>query len=212
MIPSAFVWMDTFALNANGKIDKSSLPSLDLTEGEVYVAPQKDDHKKLVSIWSKVLDIEEEKISITSDFFKLGGHSLLAITLINKISKVFNVEIAIRDFFTHSTISELSLYISNKEQVTFLTIPKAAISDYYPLSSAQGRMYFLYEFDKEGTVYNMPSFFTLNGVLDTNRLETAFKQLVQRHQSLRTTFNIIDDVPVQRIIAADHFRVNYQKG
>ncbi|WP_114905048.1 non-ribosomal peptide synthetase [Kordia sp. SMS9] len=212
MIPVAFIWIDSFTLNANGKVDKKVLPSLDLTQGETYVAPQNEDHKKLVAIWSEVLDIAAEKISITSDFFKLGGHSLLAITLINKISKVYNVDIAIRDFFVHRSIAELSLHIATMEQVTFLTIPKAVDSEYYPLSSAQQRMYFLYEFDKEGTVYNMPSFFTLKGTLDVARLETAFQNLVRRHQSLRTTFNIVDDVPMQRILATDDFCVNHQKG
>ena len=116
MIPSAFVWMDTFALNANGKIDKSSLPSLDLTEGEVYVAPQKDDHKKLVSIWSKVLDIEEEKISITANFFKLGGHSLLAIKLKHLIKKDFGIEFPISEIFLAPEINLLAEKINKWER------------------------------------------------------------------------------------------------
>ncbi|WP_445454937.1 amino acid adenylation domain-containing protein [Flavobacterium sp. HNIBRBA15423] len=212
MIPSAFIWMDNFVLNANGKIDKKLLPSPDFTIVEEYIAAENDTQRRLVTIWSQVLDIEEEKISITSDFFKLGGHSLLAITLINKIRKIYNVDIAIRDFFAHRTIAALSLHISKMDQVTFLTIPKAELAHYYLLSSAQRRMYFLYEFDRESTVYNMPTFFKLTGVIDTVRLASALKNLVIRHQSLRTTFKIVNDVPVQHILDASNFHIDFQKG
>ena len=73
-------------------------------------------------------------------------------------------------------------------------------------------MYFLYEFDKESTAYNIPSFFRLSSTLDVSRLELAFKRLAERHQSLRTVFNIIEDRPVQRILDGSSFEINYHKG
>ncbi|CAC9975505.1 non-ribosomal peptide synthetase [Flavobacterium panici] len=212
MIPSAFIWLDSFPVTANGKVDKRTLPNPDFTAGEVYVAAENEDQEKLVMIWSDVLGIVADKISIHSDFFNLGGHSLMAITLSNKINKVFSVNISLRDLFEHRTISELSIYILSAEKVSFISIPQAQQEDYYPLSSAQKRMYFLYEFDKESTAYNMPGFFRIGRPLDVSRLETAFAKLVSRHQSLRTVFEIVDGIPVQRILNENSFKMGHYSG
>ncbi|MDI5790314.1 condensation domain-containing protein [Bacillus licheniformis] len=69
--------------------------------------------------------------------------------------------------------------------------------DWYPVSSAQQRMYALHHIEKNGTGYNMPSVLMLEGVLDTDRLRRAFADLVNRHESLRTAFVEIDGRTVQ---------------
>ncbi|MCY8036467.1 condensation domain-containing protein, partial [Bacillus sonorensis] len=58
----------------------------------------------------------------------------------------------------------------------------------YPVSSAQKRMYVLQQLEDGGTGYNMPAVLELEGKLDLERLETVFKQLIKRHESLRTSF------------------------
>ncbi|SEE23267.1 amino acid adenylation domain-containing protein [Tenacibaculum sp. MAR_2010_89] len=212
MIPSGYIWLDSFPVNSNGKIDRRALPSPDLTSEEKYVAPETNDQQKLVKIWSEVLDLEEDTISITSDFFRLGGHSLLAITLTNKINQVFNIEVSLKDLFSYRTILELSTYISEKEHVQFESIPKALESSSYPLSSAQRRMYFLYEFDKGSTSYNMPMFYRVGRDLDVSQLDKVFKELVSRHQSLRTVFELEEGYPVQRVLEATNFNIAYKQG
>ncbi|MCK8524317.1 amino acid adenylation domain-containing protein, partial [Aquimarina sp. D1M17] len=212
MIPVCFVWIDSIPLNSNGKIDKKALPIPDFELYQEYIAPENDDQNKLVEIWSEVLGIDADKISIIADFFNLGGHSLTAITLLNKINKVFNVEIPLKDLFINRTIAELSNHILQLDHIGFESIPKIEERDYYPLSSAQRRMYFLYEFDKNSTTYNMPGFFRIGENLDVLKLETAFKNLVIRHQSLRSVFEIVDGVPMQRIIEAKGFEIEHYKG
>ncbi|MCK8524439.1 condensation domain-containing protein, partial [Aquimarina sp. D1M17] len=203
------LWLDNFPLTPNGKVDRRALPSLDLTVGEEYIAPKNDLQQELVSIWSEVLGIAADKISITSDFFSLGGHSLSAITLSNKINKAFSVELPLREFFVHRTISSLSNYISSSDHVVFESIPKAESNEFYPLSSAQRRMYFLYEFDKGATSYNMPGFYKISGDYDASKLSSVFGTLVSRHESLRMVFDVVGDVPVQRVLAADGFELEY---
>ncbi len=212
MVPVAYVWLDHFPVTANGKVDRKSLPRPDLTLGEKYSAPRNAQQELLVSIWSEVLGIETGKISITSDFFGLGGHSLLAITLINKINAGFAVELPLRALFVHRTIAELSAYLENQEKVGFISIPKAAESTYAPLSAAQNRMYFLYEYDKGSTSYNMPSFLRLGGNLDVDRLEWVFSELSTRHESLRTVFELVDGLPMQRVLEAGSFQMTHFKG
>ncbi|WP_299137157.1 phosphopantetheine-binding protein, partial [uncultured Tenacibaculum sp.] len=125
MIPTGYIQLESFPLNANGKIDRKSLPVPDLTAGEEYVSPSNETEVLLVSIWSEVLGLEESSISVNSDFFRLGGHSLLAITLLNKVNQYFNVEVALRDLFRYRTVLELSIHILEKDHVEFESIPKA---------------------------------------------------------------------------------------
>jgi surfactin family lipopeptide synthetase B/lichenysin synthetase B len=76
-------------------------------------------------------------------------------------------------------------------------IQPAEKRDWYPVSSAQQRMYALHHFEKNGTGYNMPSVLMMEGVLDTDRLRRAFADLVNRHESLRTAFIEVDGRTVQ---------------
>ncbi|WP_299137145.1 condensation domain-containing protein, partial [uncultured Tenacibaculum sp.] len=82
----------------------------------------------------------------------------------------------------------------------------------YPLSSAQRRMYFLYEFDKDGTSYNMPAFYRVGRELDVSKLDKTFKELVSRHQVLRTVFELSEGQPVQRVLDASTFEITYRQG
>ena len=125
------------------------------------------------------------------------------MVLINSINKEFSVQLLLRDIFQHQTIGSLAVYISAQEKQVFVSIPKAEKRESYPLSSAQQRMYFLYEFDKASTTYNMPGVFELRGSVDVSQLELVFSQLIDRHESLRTVFDLGSTGGVQRILE-DH--------
>ncbi|MBB5647625.1 non-ribosomal peptide synthetase [Pedobacter cryoconitis] len=98
---------------------------------------------------------------------------------------------------------ELIQFITNLYQKEELQVISPAVEKtYYKLSSAQKRMYFLYDLEKESTAYNMPQSIKMTGEPDMIRLQTAFERLVQRHESLRTIFVIVDEEPYQQIIAS----------
>ncbi|MBX8565050.1 amino acid adenylation domain-containing protein [Pseudomonas cichorii] len=67
------------------------------------------------------------------------------------------------------------------------------------LSYAQQRMWFLWQLDPESSAYNLPMSVCLNGSLDVALLERAFSALVERHESLRTTFGQDGDRAFQRV-------------
>ncbi|MFP2901989.1 condensation domain-containing protein, partial [Corallococcus sp. 4LFB] len=71
-----------------------------------------------------------------------------------------------------------------------------------PLSFAQQRLWFLEQLSPQGSLYNIPSLLKLEGHLDVAALEQALNALVQRHESLRTTFHAEEGRPFQRIIEA----------
>jgi len=94
---------------------------------------------------------------------------------------------------------ELIAYINEKARLrnSFRVIERSLATKYYPLSSAQKRLYFLYEFDKASLAYNMPTVVKLTGNLDAEKLHNAFNKLVGRHESLRTSFEVINEEAVQ---------------
>ena len=111
MIPDQWIELDNMPLNSNGKTDRKTLLNYNMQQDNTdkYVAPHNDLENKLATIWQELLEIEQ--VGINDNFFQLGGHSLLAIQLISTIRKELQTELALKDVFQFSTISELSRYI-----------------------------------------------------------------------------------------------------
>ncbi|MBC9934890.1 non-ribosomal peptide synthetase [Chitinophaga qingshengii] len=80
----------------------------------------------------------------------------------------------------------------------------------YPLSSAQKRMFTMYQIDPVTIVYNLPQALWLKGHLDVERLAHAFRQLVHRHEALRTSFHLLDDQLVQVVHPTVNFHLDYE--
>ncbi len=68
-----------------------------------------------------------------------------------------------------------------------------------PLSFAQQRLWFLDQLVPDNPFYNMPAAVRLQGHLNLSALEQAFDAIVQRHETLRTTFVRMGDRPTQLI-------------
>jgi amino acid adenylation domain-containing protein len=82
-------------------------------------------------------------------------------------------------------------------------IPQAAaVADYYPLSFAQQRLWFLDQLFPGSPLYNIPTFIRARGRLNLRALEKCFSEIVSRHKVLRTTFSTREGQPVQIIAPA----------
>ncbi|WP_025028792.1 condensation domain-containing protein, partial [Caldalkalibacillus mannanilyticus] len=90
-----------------------------------------------------------------------------------------------------------------------ISIPVAEAREFYPLSSAQKRLYILQQMEGSELSYNMPDALVLKGDLDLERLEAVFQQLIQRHETLRTSFEMIDGEVKQRIHQKVDFSLEY---
>lgn len=90
---------------------------------------------------------------------------------------------------------------------TLEPIPKAAPQEHYPVSSPQKRMYLQQQAMPDDRSYNLPECLHLDGAIDADRLEAVLQAIVERHETLRTTFHVIDGEIRQRIHAAIPFRL-----
>jgi amino acid adenylation domain-containing protein len=79
------------------------------------------------------------------------------------------------------------------------TIPRRQARSHVPLSFAQQRLWFLHQMEPDSIAYNMPTALRLTGRLDTDALEWSINEIIRRHESLRTTFRLVDNQPVQVI-------------
>jgi amino acid adenylation domain-containing protein len=213
LIPTYFVQLERLPLNPNGKIDKKSLPEPEVVAGEYCILPRNEFENKLAEIWSNVLGIEKQIIGIKSNFFELGGNSLKAAILVSKLHKELNVEISLVDIFAAPTIEELSEYIKHSKEQKYISIKPVDEKPYYQVSSAQKRLFLVQQLQPESTNYNTPITFPLDKNLDIDSIERTFRELIKRHEIFRTSFELIDETPVQVIhdydtidFAIEHYR------
>ncbi len=212
MIPAYFVLLDHFPLTANGKTDRKRLPDpvafADM-QATVSDLPQTETEKTLGQIWKAVL--KRDRIGIQDNFFELGGHSLKATNAVARIFKSFRVNLPLEVFFKSPTIREQAAYIDGQQQLVAELIQPVAQRSFYPLTSSQKRLYLLHQMDAAAMGYNMPEAFRVRGKLDVKRLEQSLNALIDRHEVLRTAFEMCDGVPVQRV--RDHyvFQVTHTK-
>jgi amino acid adenylation domain-containing protein/non-ribosomal peptide synthase protein (TIGR01720 family) len=210
MIPSYFLRLEGLPISPNGKIDRKALPDPELKIGDRYTAPRDEIEKQLVKIWTELLKLEERVIGIDVNFFAIGGHSLKATLLTNKIYKIFQVEIPLVEIFKQQTIRELSKYIKRAVKVSYVSIEPAEKKEYYGLSSAQKRLHIHQQMQPGSTMYNIPGFFVLEEEVDESGLEWVFKKMIHRHESLRTSIEIVGKEAVQRIYDQVPFKIeNY---
>ncbi len=190
-----------------------------------YIPPRTPAEEILVDIWIQLLGVQ--KIGVLDNFFESGGHSLLATQLISRIREVFKVDLPLRNIFESPTIATLAEQIdaalqkmeglgSGERTAGVLGIESAIHADQplerlareaqtglpilpVPLSFAQQRLWFLDQLEPESAFYNLPEVFRLSGNLDERILESSLLEVIQRHESLRTTFQITNDQPIQVI-------------
>jgi aspartate racemase len=118
MIPSAVVILDELPLTANGKIDRSALPSVARSRSTMqaeYAAPRTPIEKAMAAIWAEVLGLD--RVGIHDNFFDLGGASIKSLRIVAKAQEagltldpsVLSPEL----LFEHPTVAEVAALIES---------------------------------------------------------------------------------------------------
>ena len=158
-------------------------------------------------VWQRVLG--QEAIGGQDNFFALGGNSILATRIVNQLRQVFpTVRIGVADMLKNLTINNLSVALaaqlgaSGSESGNSLpTLPVAGLpllrptppAERYPASQEQRRFWVQSQLDEHGALYNLTGAFRLEGPLDIPALGQALQRLIDRHETLRTTFSMAND-------------------
>lgn len=199
MIPSHMIKLEQFPLTLNGKVDKKALPKVNLLHTTMeFIEPKTPLEIQFAKIWEEIFDIN--KISTNYNFFAIGGDSLLAIKLSAKILNSFQVDISVKDIFKTPVFSDLLNLICMNQSKTKNKLQIAEEKKFYPLSSAQKRIYYTNRVIGENhVVYNLPGAILIKEVLDSKKVENAFNLLIKKHTSFRTSFHLMNQVPMQKI-------------
>jgi acyl-coenzyme A synthetase/AMP-(fatty) acid ligase/acyl carrier protein len=120
MVPSVFMPIKELPRSPNGKINRAALPA---SERQVRQArtPQSPEEIALCSMFAEVL--RREQVSVEDDFFALGGDSLSAMRLVGRVSNAFGVALSLREFYSASTVGDLTNLI---QAIQFTAAPMQA--------------------------------------------------------------------------------------
>ena len=188
------------AASAGASVLPPRAPRADAAAGGSYVPPRSATEERIAGIWQDLLGID--RVGIEDDFFALGGHSLLATRLLARLREAFRVDIPLRSIFDASTVARLAAAVEAARPAG--AEPAAAGGEEmeegaYPLSFSQLRLWYLYRLEPGSTGYNSSMAVRLTGALDVPALAASFREVVRRHEPLRTTFAERDGEPVQLV-------------
>lgn len=217
MIPSQFVYLDSFPLTVNGKIDHKSLPVPEIDRedlGTVFVPTKTDTEVKLAQIWQKVLGIE--RVGRSDNYFVLGGDSIRSIR-VSSLAEEAGLKLKFEQIFAHSVLAELAEAVDRNTVsdrtkdigiVPFEMVSESdrlalaeIASDAYPLAQLQAGMLFYSDYSQEATTYNDVFSFRLRMPIDLDLFQKAYAQIIARHPVLRTAFYLAEySQPLQAIL------------
>lgn len=212
MIPAAFVFMNELPLSPNGKVDRKRLPKPELTRLDSitqYIAPRTPQEEIIAGIFAEILGLA--RVSSLDNFFDLGGHSLLATQVISRLRDAFETDLPLRVLFEAPTVAGLAGQVESYRRINLgLQMPPITrlprdpetgeVLERPPLSFSQQRLWVLDQLMPGAPLYNIPTFFQVDGSLNSTALQASLNRVVQRHESLRTIFAQADGKPVQVVL------------
>ncbi|MCP3059792.1 amino acid adenylation domain-containing protein, partial [Myxococcus sp. K38C18041901] len=199
MLPSVFVCLPSLPLSPNGKVDRKALPSPDgvADSSDSYVAPRSPLEELLANLWAQLLSLP--RVGVDDNFFDLGGHSLLATQLVSRVRETLRLELPLRELFANPTVSSLARVLSASLSGAQSPIVPSPRDARLPLSFAQQRLWLIDQLQPGSAAYNVPLAIHLSGELSLPALQLALDALMERHESLRTSFALHDGQPFQLI-------------
>ena len=203
LLPDHYITLAELPHTLSGKLDRRALleaAGVPLRPAAELEAPSTPTEEHVARIWTRVLAVPS--ISRLHDFFELGGHSLLAVQVINRLAADTGLEVPLRTLFEHPVLADFAARL-DRDRPTATAAPEPVTpverTDDLPLSFGQQRLWFLHQLEPDSLEYTMPLALDLTGPLDVAALAAALTTIVERHEVLRTTFDVANGEPVQRI-------------
>jgi nonribosomal peptide synthetase DhbF len=216
MVPAAVVVLDRLPLTTSGKLDRAALPAPEFSPAPPvstvpgglapssqapFSAVEKVEkvEKVLCDLFGQVLGLD--LVGPDDNFFDLGGHSLLATRLTSRARSALGIELPIRAVFENPTAAMLASSLDGAGGGRPALAPMAR-PDRLPLSFAQQRLWFQAQLHGPNPAHNIATAWRLGGRLDSGALTAALRDVIRRHESLRTVFPVVDGQPYQHVVDA----------
>ncbi|MFG3101441.1 amino acid adenylation domain-containing protein [Streptomyces sp. NPDC048182] len=197
-VPSALVVLDALPITANGKVDRRALPA-PAVPAPGGRAPADEAERRMCELIAGILGVPT--VGPDDDFFRSGGHSLAAIRLTHRVREAFGADLAIGDVFRTPTAAGLAALLTGARPPARDRPRPGPRPARVPLSHAQQGLWFLSQLEERPGSYAVPLAWALTGPLDTDALAAALRDLVVRHEALRTLHPTADGVPHQKVTA-----------
>ena len=206
MVPSVIMVLPVLPRTVNGKIDRAALPE-PVFQAEVFRAPTTLVEETVAAVLADVLGAT--RVGADDDFFALGGNSLLATQVVARLSVALDTQVPVRALFDAPTVSALAARVE-EHAGSGSGVPLTARQrpEPIPLSHAQRRMWFLNRLEPESAIDNIPVVVRLSGSLDLDALRSAVRDVIARHEVLRTSYPDTDGVGSQRIHTTDQIEID----
>lgn len=198
MVPTSFVLLADFPLNAHGKVDRDALAKMDGSPTQNRLdEPQQGIKAMLAAIWAEALG--RDKVSGDDSFFDLGGDSLSAMLIAARVRKQWHVELRLQLFAENPTLSAMTAWLDHQLINATRTIaePIAVVdrTTQLPVAFIQERVWQESQTAESAAGYAIAACYKLKGPLDRELLQQCIDVLADRYEILRTTFPAIDGQP-----------------
>jgi acyl carrier protein len=111
MVPAAFITLDTFPLNTNGKLDRTALRELSVarTAQPAAFSTANPLEAQIRDLWVDLL--RGAPVGLDDNFFDVGGDSLLLAHVHTRLQAAIGREFPITELFAHTTIRQLASHL-----------------------------------------------------------------------------------------------------
>ncbi len=166
----------------------------------------------LITILEEALDAES--LSADADYFELGGNSITALGVLDKVQQQCAVRLSFGALYEHRTVHDLARHVAQVRSgeveqepwdSTVVGMQRVERTPPLPASFQQESIWFLDQLAPGKPTYNVPVVLRMTGPLDVDALTFAFRELVTRHEVLRSRFLVRGGEPFLIIDPAEPF-------
>ncbi|MCH9633284.1 MAG: D-alanine--D-alanyl carrier protein ligase [Chlamydiae bacterium] len=183
MIPTALIQLKKLPVNQNGKIDLKLLEAFKSQDKKKIEPPLNSLEHSLHEIWSRVLNIAKDKLSVCDDFFDLGGDSIMAMRILPQVKKA-GLTLSIKEIFQYRTIRALcaQTFTATTDE------PISEINEHSSFNFSPAQQWFLDLKLQHSNYFTMAYLFKVPENINLDLLNKAFFKCFEHHETLRLIF------------------------